>query len=116
MFSFIKASALTAVVGLGAIAAGCQSNGAATTRPAHHEMGVECSKCEVTWKTTNTPAYIGGKGTGVTVVRRSEKSMVCDECQNVATNYLPVGRGTVPGKAIHTCKMCGGEMKTCHVG
>jgi len=113
MFSFIKITALSAMIGLGAIASGCQSD-SKSHKMAGHQMGVECAKCGVTWATSSTPMH-GGKGDAVTVVKRTEKSMVCPDCQNAAGEYLQVGRGKVAGDIVHSCKACGGEMKVCHV-
>lgn len=82
--------------------AGCQSTGESGEALADGTTAVHCAKCQTTW--VRKPHTVG-KST----VYRTEKSMVCADCESAAANFFKTG------KLEHTCKSCGGTPNHCVV-
>ncbi len=85
-----------AVLAAGALA-GCQSTGESGEALADGTSAVYCAKCQTTW--VQRPVSVGTRGA---MVYRTEKSMVCPECESTAAAFFKTG------KLAHTCKSCGG--------
>jgi|GEM_PF-1150167 len=100
--SFILVAGAAVLAGIALT--GCQSTGGTSEALADGTDAVYCAKCETTWvRSPDTTA--GGKST----VYRTDKSMVCADCDSAAANYFKTG------KLEHTCKACGGKPSHCTV-
>ena len=87
----------------GAALTGCQSTGESGEALAEGTDAVYCAKCQATW--VRKRDTVAGKST----VYRTEKTMVCADCESAATNFFKTG------KLEHTCKSCGGAPSHCVV-
>jgi hypothetical protein len=104
MLSTMKVTLAALVMGVGMLAAGCESSGSANGGKHDHStmaatgdgQAVACDKCKVTWR--QVPER-GGKGR--IVGYRTSKSHECPECRSAAENFFSTG------KLEHTCKTCG---------
>lgn len=106
------------IFGTAIFAAGCQSTGSgssASTDADENMSAVACDKCETTFK--KVPVSSGNARAGYTVVGyRTAAKHECPDCRNIAKSFLTRGgKATVPGRVVHECKTCGGEIKECHV-
>lgn len=101
----------TLLLGAGVLAmaaiAGCQSSGGSGEVLADGTDAVYCAKCQTTW--VQRPETTGG---GKTTIYRTEKAMVCADCESAASTFFKTG------KMAHTCKSCGGQPTHCviHAG
>ncbi len=105
--------AILLAIGATALLAGCASTKSTPTADAAG-AGVMCNLCKTTY--TVTPVTVGGNphDQAIRVVgERKVGTHQCPECKQVATEFLTSGKAMTPGAIIHTCKMCGGEMKAC---
>jgi len=102
-------------LGTALLSAGCQSSGSASSNAAMGDMsaGVTCDKCQTTYQ--RVPVSTGNAKTGYNIVTRNVGTHECPECRDVAKDFLMQGKTIVPGRVVHACKTCGGEMKECHV-
>lgn len=105
MKSFKTTVAFTVIAVAAAVfIAGCQSIGGDGVAVSDGTSAVHCAKCQVTW--VQKPETTGG---GRTTTYRTEKSMVCADCESAATSFFKTG------KLEHTCKSCGGTPTHCVV-
>jgi protein-arginine kinase activator protein McsA len=93
---------LGASLGLGILAAGCQTNNKAkAVADEPSTQALMCSKCETTFVKVRRP----GKS-GKIVGYRTREVMTCPGCKTVATGFFNTGK-------VHTCSICGDSMKAC---
>jgi hypothetical protein len=110
----IRPVVIAATVGFASLLVGCTSTKTAASTST--DVGVMCNKCQTTY--ASVPVTTGGNphDQGVRVVgERKVGSHECPDCKRIATEYLQSGKTLTPGKFVHDCKMCGGELKSCHV-
>ena len=103
LFRFIILMAGATVLA-GAALTGCQSTGETSEALVDGTDAVYCAKCQTTW-VRNRDTTGGGKST----IYRTEKAMVCADCESAAANFFKTG------KLEHTCKSCGGTPSHCTV-
>src|SRR5688500_3291308 len=96
---WVCASAIVAAI---VTLAGCKS-GEKSEASASGDDAVMCGKCETVWVRTEDH---GLRAKGFTVYR-TEKRMVCPDCESAMANFVKTG------KLAHTCKTCGDALKHC---
>ena len=100
MLSTMKAKLTALVIGVGMLAAGCESMGDKHDHSAMAATGdkqaVTCEKCKVTW--VKAPV---ANDKGRIVAYKSAKSHECPDCRSAVTNFFATG------KLEHTCATCG---------
>ena len=99
-FIFALAAGILAIATL----VGCQSTGGSGEALTDGSDAVYCAKCQTTW--VQKPGTTGG---GKTTIYRTEKSMVCADCESTAATFFKTGT------MAHTCKSCGGAPTHCVV-
>jgi hypothetical protein len=99
-----RVSLLGIAMAIAAVIAGCQSTGETDGTPVADTQAVHCAKCQTTW--VQKPTSVGTRGA---TIYRTEKAMVCADCESAAATFFKTG------KLEHSCKSCGGAPKHCVV-
>ena len=98
-----------------AVLTGCSST-KVTESVSASDVGVMCNMCKTTYATVPVTTVGDPHNQGVRVIgERKVGTHECPECKQIATDYIQAGKARVPNTFVHSCKMCGGELKTCRV-
>ncbi|GIW76714.1 MAG: hypothetical protein KatS3mg104_1777 [Phycisphaerae bacterium] len=105
------------LIGFGFLTVGCQSpNSSTISKNAGQNTDpvvLTCSKCQTNY--AKVPVIGGDSRTAYRIVRyKTVDDHQCPDCTNIVKTWVKLGKSSIPGQVIHSCKSCGGEVEVCH--